>query len=308
MTLKKLGLAITFATAVSAAPFALALSELATAIQDGDAAAVRTLIRNKTDVNAAERDGTTPLQWAVYSENLPIVEQLIKAKADVNSPNREGMTPLALAAEAGNVDIVRKLLDAGAEVNKTLNNGETPLMMAARTGNVGVINLMIERGATINAVENLRGTTALMWAASNRNAPAVKALLAKGADYKITAKATNEGRNNPYLAPTARERIRDFYDKTGLGAVQEKPQELRDANEKSAEVTHEELMKRLPPQLVKEFMEEDARLKAEGNAPKKPQKMKRGGLTALHFAVRENDIDSAAALIEAGADVNQVSE
>jgi ankyrin repeat protein len=44
-------------------------------------------------------------------------------------------------------------------------------------------------------------------------------------------------------------------------------------------------------------------------AARKPgQKMKRGGLTALHFAVRENDPDSAAALIEAGADVNQVSE
>jgi ankyrin repeat protein len=36
--------------------------------------------------------------------------------------------------------------------------------------------------------------------------------------------------------------------------------------------------------------------------------MRRGGLTALHFAVRENDLESAKALVEAGADVNQVSE
>lgn len=309
MKLNKLLVAVTLMSSLGAVPSVLAASELANAIQSGDIVAVRNLIRSKVDVNAPERDGTTPLQWAVYNENAAMVEALIKAKVDVNAANREGVTPLALAAEAGNVTITRLLLKAGADINKTLANGETPLMMAARTGNVEVIEAMVEAGAQVNAVESLRGTTALMWAAANRNAPAVKALIDAGADVGLKAKGTNEGRNNPYLAPTARERIREFYENSGLGRAEEKPDELKDANEKSPELTREELLKRLPPDLLREFMEEEARNKESAGQPPQPgQKMRRGGLTALHFAVRENDPESVKVLIEAGADVNEVSE
>ena len=123
MKLKKLIIAAALAGSVCTAQFALALSELATAIQSGNAVVVRNLIRDKADVNALERDGTTPLQWAVYAENPQIVEALIKAKVDVNAANREGITPLALAAETGNEEIVALLIKAGADVNKTLANG-----------------------------------------------------------------------------------------------------------------------------------------------------------------------------------------
>jgi ankyrin repeat protein len=39
-------------------------------------------------------------------------------------------------------------------------------MMTARTGNVAAIDLLVERGANVDAREELRGTTALMWAAA----------------------------------------------------------------------------------------------------------------------------------------------
>ena len=309
MKLKKLIIAAALAGSVCTAQFALALSELATAIQSGNAVAARNLIRDKADVNALERDGTTPLQWAVYAENPQIVEALIKAKVDVNAANREGITPLALAAETGNEKIVALLIKAGADVNKTLANGETPLMMAARTGDVATINVMIANDAQVDAAETLRGTTALMWAAANRNSPAVQALIKAGADLTINSKANNEGRNTPYLAPTARERIRDFYENTGLGKAEETPDELKSADAKSTAVTREELMKRMPPDLLREFMEEEVRKgQANNNQQQTGQKMRRGGLTALHFAVRENDPASVKALVDAGADVNEVSE
>ena len=323
MKLKQLVLTAAAIAALGCSPLPWAMSELTTAIRKGDVAAVRTLLGNKADVNAHERDGTTPLQWAVYEQNLPLVELLVKAKVDVNAANREGMLPLALAAETGNADIVKKLLDAGAGVNNTLQNGETPLMMAARTGNPATIQLLLDHGARIDAVEKLRGTTALMWAAANRNAAAVKVLLKNGANYKLNAASTNEGRNNPYLAPTARERLREYYQHSGISKALEKPKELQAKDEKSAEVIQTELVKRLPPDLLRDFMEEDTKNIAARtsngakqqedylNLPtvRKPgQKLKRGGQTALHFAVRENDPDSVAALVEAGADVNQVSE
>lgn len=312
MKLKKLVLCAALATAAGTAQMAWALSELVTAIQDGDADTVRTLLRNDTDVNAPERDGTTPLQWAVYGENPQILDYLLDAGANVETANREGVTPLALAAQTGNHELAAMLIEAGANVNATMANGETPLMMAARTGDVETIKLLVSKGAELNAVEKLRGTTALMWAAANRNAPAVAALLAAGADYSIQSIATNEGRSNPYLAPTARERIREFYQGVGISSAVETPDELKGSG--GEQVTREELLRRLPADVVRDFMEEEAKSQhektdpaAEANVPTS-EKMRRGALTALHFAVRENDIESAKALIDAGADVNQVSE
>jgi ankyrin repeat protein len=147
-----------------------------------------------------------------------------------------------------------------------------------------------------------------MWAAANRNAPAVRLLIGNGADIGQKSAANNEGRANPYLAPTARSRIREFYDNVGISSTQEKPEELRGENEPSAAVSREELLRRLPPQLVEDFMrDERVRTERQGVTPA-PQKMRRGGLAALHFAVREGDLESVKVLVEAGADVNQVSE
>jgi ankyrin repeat protein len=303
MKLRKFVIAVGFCGALQAA-FAGA-SELVSAIEANDADLVRSLVRGDADVNALEKDGTTPLQWAVYFENPRIVKLLLDAKADVEAANREGVTPLALVAQTGNAEITELLLDAGASVNNTMANGETPLMMAARTGNLDTIKLILEQGANIDAVEKLRGTTALMWAAANRNAPAVKLLIENGANTGINSAANNEGRNTPYLAPTARNRIREFYNDSGQGATSLAKENL-EQGAPEVTVTREELLKRLPPQLVEDFMR-DEREKANQVAPQ-PQKMKRGGLTALHFAVREMDMDSVKALVEAGADVNQVSE
>src|SRR5690606_25528262 len=154
----------------------------------------------------------------------------------------------------------------------------------------------------INARENLRGTTALMWAAANRNAPALRLLLANGADATATSATTAPGRQ-PYLAQSARDRIREFYFATGAqggGFVQNVEEDLAEA-ELEVNVTREELLQRLPEELVKDFEQERA---TQGDSQVNAAERKQwGGLTALHFAVREGDLDSVKTLVEAGADV-----
>jgi uncharacterized protein len=298
-------LSLVLATVLAGSPLCAlgADSELTSAIKQGETRVVTDLIRRKTDVNAPEQNGTTPLQWAIYQEQPDIVRALLRAGADPELPNREGMTPLSLAVLTGNAEVTKLLLDAGADLNRPLANGETALMMAARTGDLATLQLLIKQGASIDAKENLRGTTALMWAASNRNAPAVRLLIDAGADVSQQSATTAPGRG-PYLAPSARSRIRSFYRQIVSDGGVRRTQFGDALTDEDLEhvLSQEELLSRMPQELVEEFQQELAR--GQQNNERKQW----GGLTALHFAVREGDMATVQTLVEAGADVNQVSE
>jgi ankyrin repeat protein len=101
---------------------------------------VSSLLKEKTDINVAQPDGTTALSWAVYWDKLDTVTQLIKAKANVNAGNDIGITPLALAVRNRNPEMVAILLKAGANPNTAMWSGETPLMTAARTGVTDIVS------------------------------------------------------------------------------------------------------------------------------------------------------------------------
>lgn len=160
-----------------------ATSDIADAVQRRDAAAVRTLLQKKSDVNAPQNDGTTALLWAVRYDDLDTADALIRAGAKVSAPNRDGATPLQLAALNGNAAMIEKLIKAGADPNGPLTKtGDTALMMAARTGKTGAVNVLIESGASVNAKESWGGTTPLMWAVAERHPDAAKVLIAHGAD------------------------------------------------------------------------------------------------------------------------------
>jgi ankyrin repeat protein len=137
------------------------------------------------DVNAAEVDGTTPLHWAAYNEDAETAARLVKAGANVNAMNRYGVPPLAEACINGNAAIVKLLLEAGADANATLKGGETILMLAARSGNVDAVQALLARGAKPNTRERL-GQTALMWAANEGHTAVVRALIDAGAEINVT--------------------------------------------------------------------------------------------------------------------------
>ena len=299
-----LGLALSGASAANIG------NELVAAAKSGDPGAVQTLIDKGADVNHLEPDGTNALQWAVYHEHEDIVRTLVEAGADVGLANREGVTPLALAAQVGNAAIAELLLQNGAQVDQRLGNGETALMMAARTGDPGTLQVLLDWGADIDAVEDIRGTSALMWAAANRNTEAARLLLASGADHALSSAPMDRppGGRGPYLAPRARERIKDFYVGSGQAGnfVEVDAENGEDGDLPAVTVSRAELVSRLPPDLVAEFERELAREEAGEVDPRAEKQW--GGLTALHLAVREGDLETVKALVEAGADVNQVSE
>ncbi|MDR2214353.1 MAG: ankyrin repeat domain-containing protein, partial [Nevskiaceae bacterium] len=160
---------------------AAASTALIDAIKADDTAAALALIDSRVDVNEAESDGTTPLQWAVYRNNDQLVARLIKARAKVATANDYGATPLAAAADVGNIAILQALLKAGAKADTPNPDGQTPLMMIARTDNVEAARLLLKHGADVNARETWRGQTALMWAAGESQPAMVAELIKAGA-------------------------------------------------------------------------------------------------------------------------------
>ena len=57
------------AMSLSAATADMGLVE---AVKQGNHEAVRSMIKNRADVNAAQPDGATPLAWAVHKDDLEI--------------------------------------------------------------------------------------------------------------------------------------------------------------------------------------------------------------------------------------------
>src|SRR5262245_8546177 len=172
--------------------------DIADAAMRGDKAALRSLIQQKADINAAQIDGATAVHWAVYKGDAEIFDTLIAAGARVDVTNREGVTPLQMASLYGQPAMIEKLLKAGANPKQKGPAGETMLMLAARNGNPEVIQLLLAAGVDVNAKEPIRGTNALMWAAEQRHPAAVEALLDGGADF--AAKSAGAGLPRNYMS------------------------------------------------------------------------------------------------------------
>jgi len=157
------------------------------AVKNGSREAVRTLIKDRSLVNAPAADGATALHWAVRADDVEIVRTLLGAGANVRAADRYGITPIFLAAENGSASMIDLLLQAGADPNATLPEGETVLMRAARTGRPEALRALIARGADVHARQERFGETALMWAAAQNNAAAVRVLAEAGADLNATS-------------------------------------------------------------------------------------------------------------------------
>jgi len=161
------------------------------AARNADANALRALLKQGVDVNAASADGTTALHWASYRDDVEVADLLIRAGAKVDAANELGATPLWTASLNGSSAMVRRLLQAGAHPNLALLLGETPLMTASQSGNPDVVTQLIDKGANVNA-RGARGQTALMWAVSEQHPEVVKVLLARGADIRVRSDVVSQ--------------------------------------------------------------------------------------------------------------------
>ena len=299
---------------------AAAPSPVADAAMKGDIAAVRALIQQKSDVNAQQPDGATPMQWAAYRNDLALADVLIAAGANVKAANRDGATPLYLASLQGSASMLKRLLDAGANPNEAGPQGETPLMLAARSGDLDSIKLLLDHKAQINSKDKLRGTTALMWAVEQSHPAAVKLLIERGADVKVNADPDAGGKPRNNLANPKTQRQNSFFGANfgaggagpgGAGAPKP-PAPKKSAAEVAEQLTEAGIdpnllsgfvdLGNLPPGVDVSVLIQQLSQFGFGKAVKDG-----GGLTALVLAAREDCLECAQSILGAGADVNQLT-
>ena len=303
-------------------------SSVADAAERGDVQAVRTLLYQGADVNAAQGDGMTALHWAAYNGDVESTRMLIYAGASLVAITRIGnYTPLHLASRGGSGAVVGTLLEAGADPTAiTTAGGASPLHFAAAAGSAEAITLLLDHGADVDARESSWSQTALIFAAANNRVDALDVLLRRGAEVSATTRVLDVPAHDRALKQ-AKER-RDQR----LAALQDPNPEVEDPAEEGKDPIATEQSERgsLAGQLVgnaagqehdreqppsestKELIEteEEARLReeAEGLPPSYPELVgSHGGLTALLHAAREGYVDAVLSLLEAGADIDQVS-
>jgi ankyrin repeat protein len=240
---------------------------------------------------------TAPVADAAMQGDRDTVRALLKQGGDVNAAQGDGMTALHWAASSNDVELAGMLVHAGANLRAaTRINGYTPLMMAAKGGHADAVKLLVARGADPKHA-SLTGTTPLMLAAASGSVDAVGTLLDAGAD--INARETARGQT-PIMFAAAYNRVPVIALLAKRGADVGATTRVVDLHA---------------------FTEEDSEQRpVQGSAQRKPQIAGvdrnfvyteligyMGGFTPLLLAARDGHVEAVTALLDAGADVNQVS-
>jgi ankyrin repeat protein len=275
---------------------------VAEAAERGDVAAVKSLLKDGADVNAAQGDGMSALHWAAERGDGELASVLIYAGANIGAQTRIGQyTPLHLAGKSGSVAVTTALVKAGADVNvRSTNSGVTPLHLAATSGSADVVNALIDAKADVNAKETEAGQTPLIFAAGMNRVDAIKALLARGADPGVTTKVIDVAKFSALdraAADRQRKVLEGFVGKESEAKAS--PSQIQAAIQAGREVVR---TGKIPP--------------PDPNAPPDPRRnfnpeeinppvATKGGMTALLHTARQGYIAAAEALLDGGAKIDQ---
>ncbi|MCJ1333093.1 Ankyrin repeat domain-containing protein 44 [Thelotrema lepadinum] len=135
------------------------------------------------DLTHADRQGWTPLTWAVRRGHAAVVELLMDYGADPNVEDKYGRTPLYWAATEGYEDIVQVLLQNGnADPELEDKRGATPLSQAMYHGYNGVMELLEQAINKKKEPFKANLETLLWWAIKEGYAAVVASLLQSGAN------------------------------------------------------------------------------------------------------------------------------
>jgi ankyrin repeat protein len=213
----------------------------------------------------------TDAATAAQMRDIGALRVLVQRKVDVNAAQPDGTTALHWAVVWNNDAAVNLLLRAGADAKARNRYGATPLSEAVTTGSAAMVEALLKAGADPKTLTTADGETVLMTAARAGNTDVVRILLDRGAE--VNAREKYKGQTALMWAAAERHPavVKLLLD--------------RGADWKVRSVDRETKVPRL-------------------SAASSISPIARGGFTALSFAAREGDIESARVMLDGGVDIN----
>lgn len=217
---------------------------------------------------------TPPVVEAARNGDEAALRVLVEEGVDVNATAGDGSTALLWASHRDLPESVELLIEAGADVNRANDLGATPLWAAAENGGVAVVELLLDAGADPNRALR-HGETPLMAAARAGSARVAQLLLENGANPNATGPRSQ----------------------TALmwAALNLAPEVTRVLLDHGADVHARTVVT-----VEMKAHEPHTHIQNQGW-------FEHGGNTALLFAARVGDVESARHLAAAGADLNDRS-
>jgi len=237
-----------------------------------------------SSAGVAARAAEAPVADAAMELNFARVRALLAEGAEVNAPQGDGTTALHWAAFHDDLELAQVLLRARAFVEaRTRVGGIRPVSMAATNGSAEMIALLVDAGSDVN-VSTDTGATPLMAAATSGRVEAVRLLLDEGAF--VNARETANGQTALMFA-----------------AWENRADVIRLLVERGA---HVGLTSWVVSMIERQYDTDGNPL--PGLRPSVPGgNSVMGGMTALLFAARDGHLEAARALVESGANVDQVA-
>ena len=315
------------------------------AAERDDAALADVLLYAGARVDAGTRIGRyTPLHLAARGAGASLVGLLLDAGSDPNArTTNSGAGPLHLAAAAGDPEVVAALAEAGADVNGREDAwGQTPLIFAAANNRVAAIEVLLGAGAdlslaawSVDVAERERADAAGERRLSGFLAD-FKEKEGGGPDWQPTPSQVQAAieasreiqRKWPDVPDPADDGPRALANQEGEVEVEEEPEQAEGENSGTEVDEASESEEGADPAEESDAGEEDGESgdesgEAEGEESEdedarpsedEPRPMSYaqmvgawGGLTPVLHAIRQGHVEATLALLEAGADINQVS-
>ncbi|XP_062407488.1 ankyrin repeat and SOCS box protein 2-like [Sardina pilchardus] len=251
---------------------------------------VQCLLEAGADPNKINDGGESPLYLACERSTQEMVQVLLMFGAKVSQASVIGETPLHIAVQNQNLGICKRLVTAGANLRARNTYGIEPLFVAAQMGGPEILNLLIEHGAYTDC-QAMDGATPLFEASKNGHEEVVMLLLSKGANVNKTTKAGltplhiaskyGHARIVSLLIPHT---DRAIMLESGISPLHLAAEHDREA---------------ILEILINADFDVNTLLKYDHS-----QIYDDRCSSALHFTVRNSNIDAASMLLEAGADPN----
>jgi ankyrin repeat protein len=148
---------------------------------------VATLLADRgASLDAADRDGFTPLHQTVRHGNIPLLIYLLERGARLDVRTKKGSTPASDAVFHGCAECIRLLGQAGVEFNVRDEQGRMLLVRAVNLGDARMIVALMTAGARADVAGD-DGYNALQLAVWNGDPRLIALLIQRGADVNAAS-------------------------------------------------------------------------------------------------------------------------